>query len=263
MSAPSQRESSSNQGEGPQQEATSIGLPNVQASSLAEKAYFEIRNRILNGSLPFGTILARRDLAQQLGVSVPPVTEALQRLEQEGLVESKARAGTRVRIPTRKDIEDHGHIREALESQAALLFSHRASSDEREKLVQLGKDLDTKLADSSLRQSDKAHLFALNIEHMSLHLYIAECARCAPLKRMIETEQVLIFNCLHGMALDGQAHSANAHEILADKVANGNVAEVDIATRDHIRTGLAKVLHLLPTLDTEDTERSWRKKTSP
>ena len=59
-----------------------------------------------------------RKLAAELNISVPPVSEALQRLEREGLLESKPRVGTRVRIPTPQDIEDRCQVRE----RAANLF---------------------------------------------------------------------------------------------------------------------------------------------
>ena len=68
-------------------------------ASLAHRAYVEIRDKILKGDLPVGVALSRRKLAEELKVSVPPITEALQHLERDGLVESKPRVGTRVRIP--------------------------------------------------------------------------------------------------------------------------------------------------------------------
>ena len=98
----------------------------AETRSLAARAYLEIRDRILKGELPVGMALARRKLAAALGISVPPVSEALQRLEREDLVESKPRVGTRVRVPTRRDIEDRSLVREALETQAARLFAERA-----------------------------------------------------------------------------------------------------------------------------------------
>ena len=117
-------------------------VPHPRKHSLAERAYLEIRNQILKGELPVGMALARRKLAAQLGVSVPPVGEALQRLESEGLVESKPRVGTRVRIPTRQDIEDRSVAREALETQAARLFSERATAAEKQELQQMGRRVD-------------------------------------------------------------------------------------------------------------------------
>ena len=79
---------------------TGAGLP----VSLSDRAYAAIREEILRGQLRPGTPLSRRRLARELGMSVLPVTDALRRLEVDGLVESRARAGTRVRVPSDADI---------------------------------------------------------------------------------------------------------------------------------------------------------------
>ncbi len=52
-----------------------------------ERAYDEIRDGILKGDLPIGSVLAETQLASQLGISRTPVRQALRRLLQEGLVE--------------------------------------------------------------------------------------------------------------------------------------------------------------------------------
>jgi DNA-binding GntR family transcriptional regulator len=59
-----------------------------------------------------------------------------------GLVESKPRVGTRVRVPTRQDIEDRSLVREALETQAARLFAGRATAAEKKELRQMGRRVD-------------------------------------------------------------------------------------------------------------------------
>ena len=92
-------------------------------ASFTERAYLAIREKILRGELTLGEPLSRRGLATKLGMSVLPVNEALQRLEAEHLVESRPRAGTRVRFPTTRDIEESYIVREALEVQSARLFT--------------------------------------------------------------------------------------------------------------------------------------------
>src|SRR5713226_1842843 len=87
--------------------------------SLSGNAYLVIRDRILAGELPLGASLSRRKLAAELGMSMLPVAEALQRLENDGLVESRPRVGTRVCLPTAGEIRERYEVREALESQAA------------------------------------------------------------------------------------------------------------------------------------------------
>ena len=60
--------------------------------SLAAEAYAIVRNRILRGELSIGAVVSRRTLASELGMSFLPVSEALLRLEFEGLLESRPRA---------------------------------------------------------------------------------------------------------------------------------------------------------------------------
>src|SRR5580698_8856827 len=101
-----------------------------ESGSLAGEAYVIVRERILRGELPIGQAISRRKLAVELGMSFLPVSEALLRLEHEGLLESRPRAGTRVRVPTRADVQGQYIVREALEAQAAMLFAVRATPDE-------------------------------------------------------------------------------------------------------------------------------------
>src|SRR5262245_65220 len=90
----------------------------AEISSLAAEAYEVVRQRIARGELVLGQAVSRRRLAAELGMSFLPVTEALLRLEFEGLLESRPRAGTRVRIPSSQDVEGNYVVRQALETQA-------------------------------------------------------------------------------------------------------------------------------------------------
>src|SRR5216110_144735 len=110
--------------------------------SLAGEAYEFVRHRILRGELPMGQVISRRKIAAELGMSFLPVSEALLRLEFEGLLESRPRAGTRVRIPSREDVRGHYVVREALEVQAAMLFAAVATAEDRSELMKLAERVD-------------------------------------------------------------------------------------------------------------------------
>src|SRR5215813_7379348 len=112
-------------------------------SSLAAEAYEFVKQRILQGELPMGQVISRRKIAAELGMSFLPVSEALLRLEFEGLLESRPRAGTRVRIPSREDVRGHYIVREALEVQAAMLFAAAATVEERNDLEKLAMQVDS------------------------------------------------------------------------------------------------------------------------
>src|SRR5262245_55583187 len=111
-------------------------------ASLAAEAYEFVKHRILRGELSMGQVISRRKIAAELGMSFLPVSEALLRLEFEGLLESRPRAGTRVRIPSREDVRGHYVVREALEVQAARLFATAATIEDRNELQKLAATVD-------------------------------------------------------------------------------------------------------------------------
>src|SRR5574340_1279013 len=115
-------------------------------SSLADTAYARIRDKILGGQYTMGAPLSRRPLATELGMSFIPITEALQRLRRDGLVESKPRSGTRVRIPSAGEILGQYVVREALETQAARLFAELAGARQKRELAKAAKHVDALFA---------------------------------------------------------------------------------------------------------------------
>src|SRR6266849_9518899 len=122
-----------------------------ESGSLAGEAYSVVRQRIIRGEFTIGQAISRRKLAQELGMSFLPVSEALLRLEFEGLLESRPRAGTRVRIPSREDVRGHFIVREALEVQAAKLFAAGATPEDRNEIQKLAARVDAmSVSDQSL-----------------------------------------------------------------------------------------------------------------
>ncbi len=235
--------------------------PVTQRLSQADRAYLEIRNAILKGNLAVGAALSRRKLAAQLLISVPPITEALLRLEAEGLVESRPRAGTRVRIPTRQDIEDRSIVREALETQAARLFASRATIAEKRELQRMAKEVDQLYAECERGTVDRDFLFSAHTRHMAFHLRIAECARCHPLREAIEKEQVLIFNWLYDTAVQRRTLASDYHATLTTALTSGSPTAAAAAMRRHIRRGVSEVLAGLENIGKGDG--AWRSRNAP
>src|SRR5436309_14159905 len=106
-------------------------------ASLAAEAYEFVKHRILRGFLPLGQVISRRKIAAELGMSFLPVSEALLRRGFEGLLESRPRAGTRVRIPSPEDVRGHYVVREAWEGQASVLSAPVATEQDRTELQAL------------------------------------------------------------------------------------------------------------------------------
>jgi DNA-binding GntR family transcriptional regulator len=208
-------------------------------SRLATAAYRFVRQRIVRGELSLGQVISRRKLATELGMSFLPVSEALQRLEVEGLLESRPRAGTRVRIPTREDVRGHFIIREALEVQAAILFARRATETERRELHKLAERVDA-LAAQPVRRT-----LAFTRLHLSLHRRIAECTRSRALTDVIEKTHALasIWLCL--MRTPAPTDTPRRHTVLLEALSSGNPDLAAAAMREHITVGMERTVEVL------------------
>jgi GntR family transcriptional regulator, rspAB operon transcriptional repressor len=209
--------------------------------SLADEAYVAIRGEILRGQLRPGSPLSRRRLARQLGMSVLPVSDALRRLEEDGLVESRARAGTRVRVPTETDVRELYELREALESQSARLFAQRATPAQRLELRRLAEGVDVLFSRLATSGDDPAFRFTVHDTHVQFHMRIAEHAGSHLLKQMIERKHVLIQNWLFDVTGRRTALPPGFHARLADAIVSGDPVKADEAMRAHVRYGLAEI----------------------
>ncbi|VXC16345.1 Transcriptional regulator, GntR family [Arthrobacter sp. 9AX] len=87
----------------------------ILQESLVSLAAREIRKMIVTGELVPGDKLNEPPLAERLGISRPPLREALRTLESEGLLEQSPRRGYRVVSMTDSDIDEIYSLRRVLE----------------------------------------------------------------------------------------------------------------------------------------------------
>lgn len=93
--------------------------------TLKENAYRHIRNRVASGAVLAGERLYPGALAQEIGVSLVPVREAIWQLASEGLIVHKPRGGIFVRKIERRDLVDLVEFRTTLECAAAAAAAKR------------------------------------------------------------------------------------------------------------------------------------------
>ena len=230
------------------------GVGSSPSASLADQAYLAIRDEILRGQVRPGTPLSRRRLASELGMSVIPVSDALRRLENDGLVESRPRAGTRVRVPSEKDVREVFELREALETQSARLFAERSSDAQRLELRRLAERLDVLFERLEASGDDPAFRFAVHSQHVELHMRIAQHAQSSVLTRMIEGNHVLILNWMFDVTARRTPLPHGFHLRLATALASGDPAQADAAMRAHVRYGLPEITGQVSAL----TATEWR-----
>ena len=208
-------------------------------ADLAGEAYVIIRERILRGEVAIGQVISRRKIAAELGMSFLPVSEAFLRLEVEGLLESRPRAGTRVRIPSREDVRGHYLVREALEVEAARLFTEIATPEERTELLKLAVRVD---AMSVQPETNRFHYLNL---HEKLHRRIAECTRCPALCEAIEKTRALSSTWLCVARTFSNGHPPRRHQELVEVLANGDREAAAAAMREHVHSSMQRAVERL------------------
>ena len=224
--------------------------------SLAEQAYQNILDRILRGTLPLGAVVSRRSLAEEFGMSFIPVAEALQRLERDGLVESRPRAGTRVRVPTLDEIRGRFEMREALECQSARLCAERMTFQEQLDLQRGAEHMDTLFARTAKGDVDEELSFAVHRYHTEFHMKIALYARSQPLGAAIENNHVLVFNWLFSTASGVSSLPQGFHQKLTEAICTGDPQVAESAMRAHVRYGIEDTLQAFEP----KIQSGWREK---
>lgn len=125
--------------------------------SKTERVYQDLRRRIRELALPPGAALRKEDIAAALGVSRAPVSEAIARLADEGLVDVFPQHGSFVAPIRAADVRESLFIRTALETEAMRRVSGLAAG---ELLDALGANIDDQR--DALRRGDLARFYDLD-----------------------------------------------------------------------------------------------------
>jgi DNA-binding GntR family transcriptional regulator len=202
--------------------------------TLASKVYESVRRGILSGELQPGQPMSRRRIATELQTSPLPVACAFQRLELEGLLESRPRAGTRVRTLSLDDVRGHFVVREALETQVATRVALMASVLELNHLEKLARELDERGS-----QHDGKEYSSL---HHGFHRHVAACCRCAALYDAVDQCHAFAMLWL------SQARSCTPgtrHQELIKAIASRDPVRAAHAAADHLAFGMARAVEAL------------------
>jgi len=89
------------------------------ARPAAQRAYAQIKERLLDGRFAAGTLLSENDLAQRLGTSRTPVRHAFALLQGEGLLELYPKRGALVVPISASEVDDVLEVRLLLEPHCA------------------------------------------------------------------------------------------------------------------------------------------------
>lgn len=104
-------------------------------------AYIKIQDMIMSSKIKPGEMITETDMSERLGISRTPVREAIQKLEQEGLIFTENRRKY-VYVLTVKEIEEIFDIKICLESKMCYWASKRGTKEQKEKLSVLINEME-------------------------------------------------------------------------------------------------------------------------
>jgi DNA-binding GntR family transcriptional regulator len=193
-------------------------------TSLADKAYHEIRGLIVALELAPGAVIDERELIERLEIGRTPVREALRRLSHERLVEVYPRRGMFVTGVDVRELARLSEVREVLEPEAARLAAERATDADREELAGLLAELDA--GSSELMDLDER-----------IHRAVYRAAHNDLLEATLEQYYVLALR-IWAIALD-RAHeleeAVEAHRTLLEAIQAGDGDRAAETMRAHVQ----------------------------
>jgi GntR family transcriptional regulator, rspAB operon transcriptional repressor len=131
----------------------------------SERVRTILRDAIVEGDLPPGGDIDKQELCDRLGVSRFPVSEALARLQGEGLVEILPQRGTRVARIRLSDVRQSTFIRRALESEAVRELAGRVEDG-----LLAAVDRNLRYQEAAIAAEDRRGFHRLDLEFHELLL---------------------------------------------------------------------------------------------
>ena len=198
--------------------------------SLAEKAYLQLKDRILSLQLRPGMFLNELTLSEMLGIGRMPVHQAVQRLRAEGLVEVIPRKGLVIRPDSLKDMLSLLEARLAMEPNISALAAERASKPQ---IVALKKIvMDSKRI---VNQTERMSFMSLD---RAFHALIGDAAGnkiLADAQRPLHERSELIWQ-LRVMREDGLVVNQREHMNIFTAIAERDAHGARKAMEDHLHS---------------------------
>jgi len=214
--------------------------------SLVESIADELRRRMIAGVYRSGERLTEEALTRELGVSRPPLREAMRLLQQEGLLTAEPRRGVVVTPLTADDVREIYSLRHALEDLAIELAVPITDESKLEPMLAALTDMRR-----SVRRRDRT---ALTLDNFRFHQSLVRMAGHARLQRaydslMAQLQMCMSLNLRFRESLSGNLGDVVArHARLVDLIRAGDARDVQRALAEHgDRTFLDRLDELLDT----------------
>ena len=206
-------------------------------ASLRERAYLQIKSRILDASFAPGSLLSENQLAEELQISRTPIREALRDLSLGGLVKILPQRGVVVAELSLQDVVEVYQLREQLECFAVRLATPRVGPQEA-----AGFRSDHQAALEHMRANRLKPAYDHSILLHSRLIAMAQNSRLTQFMQQLG-DQVHRFGLM--TLRNGRVEQALLeHGDIIDAIVTGHAAEAEELMRLHLRADRDMVVRL-------------------
>ena len=187
----------------------------------------QLRRAIVTLELKPGAVLDKGLICERLGVSRFPVSEALARLQTEGLVEIQPQRGSAVSLVRLAEVTEYMLIRKALECEALRVLAGHMTAE-------LVAELDANL-DAQRAAGDRDDRGAFHQHDLAFHELLFAGMRFARIKAMVEAARSNIDRARRLIITPRRlAYSFGEHQAIRDAIVAGDAGEAARVLRAHI-----------------------------
>ncbi|ORV88352.1 GntR family transcriptional regulator [Mycolicibacterium iranicum] len=204
-----------------------MSIPEFAARpQLAEDVARFVRRRIFDGIYPAGKYIRLEQLADELGISVTPVREALFGLRAEGLLNLLPRRGFVVLPITKRDIADVSDVQAHIGGELASRAAERITDDELHELGLIQDQLEVAYAGND-------HEAAVRLNH-AFHRGVNVAAGSPKLAQLMGQITRFALESVYPTVEGWPAHSMRDHRVVLDALKDRDGDAARAAMSEHL-----------------------------
>jgi len=202
-------------------------MAGIKKTSLVDQVYSELRNEIITLERPLGSRLNVNELQDELGVSCTPIREAVNRLQQEGLVVYENNVGATILSLDAHDV---------IEIQQLSMALHKAAI----RLAMENGDRDTIIAGLTEQLENYKNAKTVQEEVLAVNKFMGTFYRNSGNERLdksmlaVQGQQLILRNLYAGLC-EKRASDVDCYEGILQAVKDGDGKKVQELLMENVK----------------------------
>lgn len=228
-----------------------IDNSSLQRISVKDFAYYQIKQRIIEGKLQPNQSLIEEELSSKLEISRTPLREALQRLEFENMVVRQSNGRLKVAPISVQEVKEIFNVRSKLEGIAVVEATEKATEDDIRSLSNIVHMIKKTYSDGNI--DDILYYGA------KFHSYIYDLSANKTVNNILSqlNDHIHRYRRLVPHQRIDQVEVKEEHQIILEYIANKDAKGANEAMQKHIEKSLSSSIAAIRTYEKNIKNSTW------